>query len=73
MIMKYIHNELSQSRTPMGIKIISEFKVGGTYICTTAHYTHYKICYSNTIGSGYNTAKKNIKIKPNQRNHTTPK
>ena len=28
---------------------VNEFNVGGTYICTTAHYMHYKIFYSNTI------------------------
>ena len=28
---------------------MSEFKVGGTYICTTAHYKNYKIFYNNTI------------------------
>ena len=33
------------------IIILLEFKVGGTYICTTAHYTH-KIFYSNTIFIG---------------------
>ena len=61
-----------------------EFKVGGTFICTLAHY---KIFYSNTkcyrayityrLTWGYNyyknTAKKNTKLKSNQRNHTTPK
>ena len=48
---------------------MSEFKVGGTYICTTAYYTHYeydyKIFYSNTIFYrltwGYNAAKKTEK------------
>ena len=40
--------ELFRSRPPIVIIIMSEFKVGGTYIYTTAHYTHYKIFY-NTI------------------------
>ena len=55
-------NELSRSRTPIVIIIMSEFKVGGTYIVTTVHNTHYKICYSNTIlyrlTWRYNAAKK---------------
>ena len=42
---------------------MSEFKVAGTYIFTTANYTHYKIYYSNTIFYmltwGYNADKKN--------------
>ena len=60
---------------------MSEFMVACTYICTTAHYIHYKICYtitySNTIVDmltwGYNhymhynnAAKKKQKIKQNQ-------
>ena len=73
----YIKIELSHCRPPIVIIRISKFKVGVTYICTTAHFIHYKICYSNTIlyrpTLGYNAAKKNIKIKPNQRNQTTPK
>ena len=59
---------------------MSEFKVADTYICTNAqcaHFTHYKIFYSNTmfyrLTWGYNAAKKSCKIKPNQRNHITPK
>ena len=47
---------------------MSEFKVGGTCIYTTAvvheQYTHYKIFYRLTWG--YNAAKKNNKIKPNK-------
>ena len=42
--------ELSRSRPTIVIIIMSEFKVGGTYICTTAHYyndyTNYKIFYN---------------------------
>ena len=42
-----------------------EFKVGGTYICTTAHYTNYKIFYNNTIFDrltwGYKATKKTEK------------
>ena len=50
---------------------MSEFKVGGTCICTNAKFTHYKIFYSNTIlyrlTWGYNTAKKiQNKTKPNK-------
>ena len=41
--------ELSRSRPLIVIIIMSESKVGGTYICTTEHYTHYKIFNSNTI------------------------
>ena len=41
--------ELSESRPPFVIIRMSEFKVASTYICTTAHYTHYKIFNSNTI------------------------
>ena len=48
MLYLIIFFELSKRR-PLIIIIIAEFKVGCTYICTTAHYTHYKICYSNTI------------------------
>ena len=70
-------NELSRSRQQIIIIIMSEFKVGGTYICTTAHYMTYKIFDSNTIcyrlTLGYNAAKKSSKIKPDQRNHITPK
>ena len=43
---------------------MSEFKVGGIYICTTAHYTYYKLFYRLTWGyNNYNNAvKKNSKI-----------
>ena len=43
------YSELSRSRSPIVIIRISEFKVGGTYICNTGHYTHYKIFYTKTI------------------------
>ena len=59
--------ELSESRPPFVIIRISEFKVSCTYICTTTHYTHYNIMYSNTIfymlTLGYNTAKKKLQNK----------
>ena len=45
---KYLR-ELSRSWPPIVIIIMSEFMVSGTYICNTAHYTHYKICYSNIL------------------------
>ena len=62
----YIYKrELSRSRPLIVIIIMSEFKVGSTYICTTSHYTQYKICYSNIIFYrltwGYNAAKKTEK------------
>ena len=45
--------------------LLSEFKVGGTHICTTAYYMHYKIFYRNTIFYkltwGYNAVKKTAK------------
>ena len=41
--------ELPRSRPPIIIIRISDFKVCDTYICTSAHYTHYKICNNNTI------------------------
>ena len=44
---------------------MSELKVACTYICTTAHYTHYKIFDSNRIlymlTWGDNAAKKTAK------------
>ena len=56
---------------------MSEYKVAGTYIYTTAHYRHYMVFYCNTIFYrltwGYNAGKKQIKIKTDQINHTTPK
>ena len=58
--------ELSKIKSPFAIIRMSEFKVSGTYICTTSHYTHYyndyNILYSNTLFYvltwGYNAAKK---------------
>ena len=50
---------------------MSEFKVAGTYICTTAHYTHYKIFYNNIIFYrliwGYNAANKKQQNKSKQK------
>ena len=69
--------ELSRSRPPIVIIIMSEFKVGGTYICTTTHYTHYKIFYSNTIFDrltwGYNAANKKLKNKTKPKKSHNPK
>ena len=53
MFNKWFNKGISRSRPPIVIIIMSEFKVGGTYICTTAHYryvlpTYYKIFYSLT-------------------------
>ena len=44
----YTTYELSRSRLLIVIIIMSEFKVGRTYLCTNSQYTHYKIFYSNT-------------------------
>ena len=59
---RYNFFELSKNRPSIVIIIMSNLKLEGTYISTTAHYTHYKICYSKTIiyrlTWGYNVAKK---------------
>ena len=57
---------------------MSEFKVAGTYICTTEHYkifivTQYNIEYCICSLGDIMQLTKNSKIKPNQRNHNPKK